>query len=416
MIIIDAPGCNSYLLAKLSLMETILNMPKVDFTNTEIAFAYKTDRELRWSNWLFRLMGISWLVNYGAKLASWALKWRLPIGPIVKATIYKQFCGGETIEESKAVIRRLQASNIKTILDYGAEAKQTEADFERTGQHLAETLEYAKTDKAIHIISTKLSGLFRRELMEKVTQGLPLTDAETAEWQRGLDRVERICRAAHEAGIGLHVDAEESWIQGAIDKIAWDMSIRYNKDKPTVINAVQLYRKDRLQFLKDSLDHARQHQYLCAVKLVRGAYMEKERARAANMGYPSPIHDTLEDTHRAYNEGLRFCLDHLGEIYVNNATHNEESCRIQTELMAERSIDPGNPLVVTAQLYGMSDNLSFNMAAAGYNVEKYMPYGPVREVLPYLIRRTRENTSVGGQMSRELRLIQTELQRRKLGI
>lgn len=248
-----------------------------------------------------------------------------------------------------------------------------------------------------------------------MTRGEPLEDAEAEEYERGKARVDRVCKAAFESNIGVHVDAEHSWIQGAVDDIAWEMSRRYNQERPIVINAVQLYRKGRLQFLKDSLEHARENSYLCAVKLVRGAYMEKERARAEAMGYPSPIHDSLEETHRAYNEGLKFCIDHIGEVYVCNATHNEESCRLQTELMQAKKLDPGHPLVATAQLYGMSDNLSFNMAAAGYNVEKYLPYGPVREVVPYLIRRTQENTSVGGQMSRELQLIRKELQRRRAG-
>lgn len=385
---------------------------KVDFSDTKIAFADKSNQELRWSNLLFSLMNNASLVKWGSRLANWALQVHLPVEGLVKKTIFRQFCGGETIDEVRSVIHRLGRSGIKTILDYGVEAKATEEDFERTAHYLAQTLEYAREDEDIHIISTKFSGLFRFELLEKVSSKEPLRPEEKAEFERGIERVNRICRAASESGIGIHVDAEQSWIQAAVDEVAWEMSRRYNLGRPIVINAVQLYRKDRLQFLHDSLEHARKHGYLCAVKLVRGAYMEKERARAQEMGYASPIHDTLEETHRAYNEGLKFCLDNLGEMYVCNATHNEESCRLQVELMAARGLDPGNPLVATAQLYGMSDNLSFNMAHAGYNVEKYLPYGPVREVVPYLIRRTQENTSVGGQMSRELGLIKKELNRR----
>lgn len=390
-------------------------MPQVDFSDTQIAFADKSDAELKRSHLLFSLMNYPWLVKAGTRLAALALDLRLPVEGLVKATIYRQFCGGEDIDEVRRVIGRLGESNIKTILDYGVEGKEREADFDRTATYLSQTLEYAKEDEDIHIISTKLSGLFRFALLEKVTRGEPLEDAEAEEYERGKARVDRVCKAAFESNIGVHVDAEHSWIQGAVDDIAWEMSRRYNQERPIVINAVQLYRKGRLQFLKDSLEHARENSYLCAVKLVRGAYMEKERARAEAMGYPSPIHDSLEETHRAYNEGLKFCIDHIGEVYVCNATHNEESCRLQTELMQAKKLDPGHPLVATAQLYGMSDNLSFNMAAAGYNVEKYLPYGPVREVVPYLIRRTQENTSVGGQMSRELQLIRKELQRRRAG-
>lgn len=388
-------------------------MPQVDFSDTRIAFADKSDREMRRSHLLYSLMNYPALVSMGTRLASWALKLHLPVEGLVKATIYRQFCGGETIEEARKVIRRLGRSNIKTILDYGVEGKENEADFDRTANYLSQTLEYAREDEDIHIISVKLSGLFRFGLLEKVNKGDALAPAEQEEYERGKARVDRICRAASESSIGIHIDAEHSWIQGAVDEVAWEMSRRYNRERPIVINAVQLYRKDRLQFLRDSLRHARENGYLCAVKLVRGAYMEKERARARDMGYPSPIHDSLPDTHRAYNEGLKFCIEHIGETYVCNATHNEASCRLQTELMEQKGLEPGHPLVATAQLYGMSDNLSFNMAAAGYNVEKYLPYGPVREVVPYLIRRTQENTSVGGQMSRELQLIKKELKRRK---
>ena len=388
-------------------------MTKIDFSNTAIAFADKNDKELRKAHLLFSLMNYPWLVNAGSGMTSVALRMHLPVQSLIRSTIYRQFCGGENITEARRVINRLGNYGIKTILDYGTESKESEADFDRYEGRLTKTLEYAVADEDIHIISTKLSGLFRHALLEKISAGQPPSEAEKTEFERGKARVDRICRAARKAGIGLHIDAEESWIQGAVDGIAREMSQRYNDGVPTVINAVQLYLKDRLQFLRDSLAHARKHNYLCAVKLVRGAYMEKERKRAADRGYPSPVHDTLQDTHLAYNKGLEFCLDHLGELYVCNATHNEESVRYQTELMEERGLEPGHPLVATAQLYGMSDNLSFNMAAAGYNVEKYLPYGPVREVLPYLIRRTRENSSVGGQMSRELRLIKRELKRRK---
>lgn len=384
----------------------------IDFSNTAIAFADKSDAELRRAHRLFSLMSLRPLVGIGSHLARWTFKLGLPVDGLVKSTIYSHFCGGETIEEARPVIERLANYGIKTILDYGMEAKEEEADFDRYAFHLEQSLTYAKENPAIHIISTKLSGLFRNAMLEKVSASEVLTADEEAEWQRGLHRVDNICRAAYEAGVGIHIDAEESWMQPAIDQIAWEMSRRYNHDRSTVINAVQLYCKDRYEFLGKSLDHAHQHGYLCAVKLVRGAYMEKERLRAQEKGYPSPIHDTIQETHRAYNAGLKFCLDHLGEMYVCNATHNDESVRYQVELMEERQIPPDHPLVATAQLYGMSDHLSFNMAKAGYNVEKYLPYGPVREVVPYLIRRTQENTSVGGQVSRELLLIRSELKRR----
>ncbi len=396
-------------------MNQIMPKPAVSlpFEDTALAFAHKSNQELRKSHLLFSLMNNPKLVSVGARLAEWAFRMRLPVNWLVKNTIYQQFCGGETIDEVKAVIENLGRHHIKTILDYGVEGKATEADFERTATRLQETLEYAATDRYIHIVSMKLSGLFRFALLEKVTRMEDLDAAENAEWARGLNRLGRICRAAHDAGIFIHLDAEHSWIQGAIDHVAWIMSERYNKEQPIVINAVQMYRKDRLAFLEASLEHAQEHGYLCAVKLVRGAYMEKERARAALMGYPDPIHDTLQDTHNAYNKALEFCIGHIADMYVCNATHNEYSCRLQAELMARYNLPPDHPRTATAQLYGMSDNISYVMAKAGYNVEKYLPYGPVPEVIPYLIRRTRENTSAGGQMSRELSMIRMEMKRRE---
>ncbi len=386
----------------------------LDFNNTEIAFASVPDGELRDKYRLFKLMNNSFLVNTGSKMGLWALKLKLPVKGIIKNTIYKQFCGGEDIEEVKKVIAKLAEYNIKTILDLGVEAKTTEAEFDLSAKNLRKTLEYAIEDSNIHIISSKLTGLMRSSLLQKVTAKESLTEAEQQEFERGKNRIKGICQAAHDAGIFVHIDAEESWIQGAVDDIAMELSMVFNKEKPTVINGIQLYRKDRLDFLQRSLDHARAHNYLAAVKLVRGAYMEKERARAAEMGYPSPIHPTIEDTHQSYNEGLKFCIDHIGEMYLSNATHNEVSCQYLAELMDKKGLPKDHPLVVTAQLYGMGEQISYVMAKAGYNVEKYLPYGPVTDVIPYLIRRTQENSSVSGQMSRELLLIKKELERRGL--
>lgn len=395
-------------------VQQINPMSQLNLNNTEIALAYKSDKELKQSYWLFKLMSYPWLVKLGSKLAVLSFKLRLPIKAIVKNTIYKQFCGGETIQETMKVIHKLGEFNIKTILDYGVEGKSNEEEFDKSAQHLIETLEYAIKDSNIHIISSKLTGLFRSSLLEKITSGESLTQKEKEEFERGKQRIRNICEAAHKAGIFVHIDAEESWLQGAIDDLAWELSAEFNKGIPTVINALQMYRKDRYDFLQRSLEHARENNYLCAVKLVRGAYMEKERARAGERGYPSPICETLQDTHDSYNKALEFCLDHIDEMYVSNATHNEYSCELMAKLMADRNIPKDHPWTATAQLIGMSDNISFVMAEEGYNVEKYVPYGPVKHVVPYLIRRTQENTSVGGQMSRELRMIKTEMERRKL--
>jgi proline dehydrogenase len=389
-------------------------MSQLKLNDTEIALAYKSDSELKQSYLLFKMMSYPSLVKWGSKMAMLAFKLRLPIKYLVKNTIYKQFCGGETIEESLKVIHKLGEFNIKTILDYGVEGKSNEDEFDKSAQHLIETLEYAIQEKDIHIISSKQTGLFRSKLLEKITAGGKLTEKEQAEYERGKQRIWTICEAAHKAGIYVHIDAEESWLQGAIDDLVWELSAEFNKGVPTVINALQMYRTDRLDFMKRSLEHARENGYLCAVKLVRGAYMEKERRRAEDKGYPSPIWNTIEETHKSYNDGLEYGLDHIDEMYLSNATHNEDSCELLSKMMAEKNIPNNHPRIVTAQLIGMSDNISFVMANAGYNVEKYVPYGPVKHVVPYLIRRTQENTSVGGQMSRELKMIHTEMKRRKM--
>jgi proline dehydrogenase len=246
-----------------------------------------------------------------------------------------------------------------------------------------------------------------------VSNKTPLSKDESVTFEKAKKRVQQICKAAHDAGVSIHIDAEESWIQPAIDDITLEMMALFNKEKPIVFNTLQMYLKDRLGFLKHALEHAKEHEYICAVKLVRGAYMEKERRRAAVKAYPSPIHETLEDTHRSYNMGLKFCIENIDHLYLCNATHNQESCAYLAELMEAHKLPSDHPHVSSAQLYGMSDNLSYNLAKAGYQVEKYLPYGPVKEVIPYLIRRTKENSSVGGQMSRELSLIKKELKRRK---
>jgi len=250
--------------------------------------------------------------------------------------------------------------------------------------------------------------------LEKLTSGKTLDKEEQERYNRGKERVRKLVEAAYHNKISVHLDAEETWIQGAIDNLALELSQEFNKDFPTVINGIQLYIKDKLDFLKASMEHARKHNYIAAVKLVRGAYMEKERARAKEMGYPSPICDTIEDTHANYNAGLKFCIDNIDVFHLSNATHNENSCLYLAQLMEEKGLPANHKRIVSSQLKGMSDNITFAMAKAGYNVQKYIPYGPVKQVIPYLIRRAQENTSVEGQTTRELQLIKKEMKRRGL--
>ncbi len=383
-----------------------------NFDNTEVAFSYLSDKELQNAYQIFKAMSYASLVSIGSKATLLALKLHLPIKSILKNTVYKHFCGGETIPEVKSVVEKLSTYGINVILNYGVEGKHTEEEFEKTAKSLHKTLEYAVQNDNINTISCKPSGLIEHDLLQKLTSGQELSDAENIRFEKGKSRLRNLVKAASEKRVHLHLDAEETWIQGAIDDIAFELSAVFNKEFPTVINGVQLYIKDKLDFLKTSLEHAKKHNYIPAVKLVRGAYLEKERARALEMGYPSPICETIEETHNNYNAGLKYCIENIDTFHLSNATHNEYSCEYLAQLMKEHNLPENHPRIVSAQLKGMSDNISFTMAKAGYNVQKYIPYGPVKQVIPYLIRRAQENTSVEGQTTRELELIKKEIKRR----
>jgi len=338
----------------------------------------------------------------------------LPGRSIIKKTIYKQFCGGESIRESLPLIEKLTKYNVKTILDYGVEAKEDEADLEKTAQHLVKGIEFAKKHPDVNIISSKITGLIRFELLEKVSAKSALTKKEQAEWDRGRKRVKFVSKAGHECDIQIYFDAEESWVQPAIDELVTDMMQAYNQDSAIIFNTIQLYRHDKLAQFKEDYHQARKDNYHLGVKLVRGAYLEKENLRAETLGYPTPMQTNKAASDRDFDDSLRFAMDNLEGLSICVATHNENSCRLITELVDEKNIDPSDPRIFFGQLFGMSDHLSFNLAKAGYNVAKYLPYGPVREVVPYLIRRAKENTSVSGQMSRELSFIKKEMKRRSL--
>lgn len=385
----------------------------VSFDNTEIAFSGKSDSDLKRSYWLFRLIGSPALVNTGSALTKFALTIHFPIKGMIKATIFKQFVGGETIEECGKTVEALGRFGIGTILDYSVEGKESETDFGHCKEETIATIRRAQHDPHIPFCVFKVTGLARFALLEKVSAGASLSPEETAEWERVQQRVDAICRTAHDAPKPLFIDAEESWIQPAIDDLADTMMAKYNGTRAIVYNTYQLYRKDRLDFLKKSFDKATAGGYHLGAKLVRGAYMEKERARAAEKGYPSPIQDSKADTDRDYDLAVTFCAGHADRIALCAGTHNEASSQLLVKLMQEKNIRAENPYIYFSQLLGMSDHISFNLAKAGYNVVKYVPYGPVKEVLPYLIRRAQENTSVKGQTGRELSLIIKEKERRK---
>ena len=385
----------------------------VSFEDTAVAFARKTDDDLRKARWLFRLMGNSAVVDIGSHLARMALRVGLPVTGLVKQTIYSQFCGGETLEESNPTIDGLAEHRVTTILDYGAEAKASEADFDATVEEQLRAIRFADGNPAVPFISCKVTGYASFALLEQLHRGDELSNEQARAAERLRGRLDRICAVAAGSDVAVYIDAEESWIQDGIDALVEQLMARYNTDKPVVFNTVQLYRHDRLAFLKAAHARAAEGGYLLGVKLVRGAYMEKERERAAQQGYPSPIHADKAAVDRDFDEALLYCLEHIDRISFCAATHNEDSCRLLAAAIAERGVDRDHPHLQFAQLLGMSDHISFNLADAGFNASKYVPYGPVREVVPYLIRRAEENRSVAGQVGRELKLIQQEIARRK---
>lgn len=387
----------------------------LDFSNTEIAFSNKTDKELKRAYWLFRLMNKPWLVKLSSSLGMLAVRWRLPFAEtLVRNTVFEQFCGGTTLLESQDTINRLYRHQTLTILDYGAEAKTTEEDFNITMNETIRAIEFASTNASVPVVSTKISGFARFGLLEKFQSDIPLSDKEQEEHERVLKRIDSICYVASQKGVSVFFDAEESWIQDSIDFLVNKMMARYNKSRVVVYNTFQMYRKDRLQYLMDSFNAAKEGNYLLGAKLVRGAYMDKERERAQRMGYPSPIHESKAATDDSFDTGIRLCVDNYELIASCNASHNAQSALLQAQLIHEKGLPKNHANLNYCQLMGMSDNLTFNLAEAGYNVAKYVPYGPVREVLPYLVRRAEENTSVTGDMSRELKYINEEIRRRGL--
>lgn len=386
--------------------------PPLDFSNTAVAFASKSNRDLQKSYWMFKMMNAKWLVDILSAVAPVAIKLHLPINWAVKATVYDQFCGGESIMGCEKTIKELADYQIGTILDYSVEGKESEQEFDACQAEIIRTIEKAQGDSRIPFSVFKITGVVRFGLLEKVQLGAELTGPDQAEWSRAKARVQAIAAAAHQAQQALFIDAEESWIQDAIDGLVAELMVQFNRESPIVYNTIQLYRHDRLAYMQQAYAEAKAAGYWYAVKLVRGAYMEKERDRAEEMGYPSPIQPNKAASDRDYNEALRFCVEHIDHLAVCSGSHNEDSNQLLARLMQEKGLEAGHDRIWFAQLKGMSDHLSFNLSHAGYNVAKYVPYGPVPSVLPYLIRRAHENTSIAGQMSRELSLLVKERQRR----
>ncbi|MEJ7647148.1 MAG: proline dehydrogenase family protein [Chryseolinea sp.] len=383
------------------------------FEDTATAFRYKSDAAVRKAYLIFSLLNHPWLSAIASGAATLALKLRLPVEFLIRKTVFDLFCGGEIIESTALAVERLGKYAVHTILDYSVEGENTEAGFDHVMQETIRTIERASKSPFIPFSVFKVTGLGHAALLEKVHSKSSLTKGEAEAFERVQHRVQAICQKASELDIPILIDAEETWIQDPIDDLAYDMMKRYNAKRAIVFNTFQLYRVQGLLILKDAWEAAAREGYFLGAKIVRGAYMEKERGRAEKMGYENPIHPDKDATDKAFNEGLEFCIQHHDRIAMMCGSHNEYSSQYLTTLMKLHHIEPADERVWFAQLYGMSDNISFNLASEGYRVAKYVPYGPVRSVMPYLLRRAAENTSVAGQSSRELVLIRKELNRRK---
>ena len=396
-------------------------MANISFDNIINAFAHKSDRGLKRSRFIFRLIGYPLFVPIATRLTPLVMKSGLPvITRFIRKTIFKQFVGGETLQATAKVATVMSEFNVNVILDYAIEGKEGDDNFEEATQRIIEVIKYAATQPNVPFISIKVSSFADNELLRtlndapRLRSGIHDNEQEIAEWDKVCERMYRICEAAEENNVGVLVDAEQSWLQDPVDRLTIEMMEEFNTEKAIVYNTLQLYRQDRLHFLKLSHKIAVKNDFILGVKLVRGAYMEKERARAILTGHASPIHDTKEETDRDFDAAITYCIDNLENIAFILASHNEKSNMLAANLMEEKEIAPNHPHVCFSQLYGMSDNITFNLAKENYSVCKYLPFGPLKDVIPYLMRRAQENTSVKGQTGRELNLIRREIDRRKL--
>lgn len=385
----------------------------VDFDNTEIAFSSKSNKRLLKARLLFQVVNHPFLSAISTGVVKVALALKLPIAWAIKPTVFEHFCGGETIKESAGSIDELASFGIKTVLDYSVEGEDSEKDFDRTMEETLRTIEMASKNNNMAFCVFKPTGVASQKLMGKIQSGVQLTEDEDGQWARAKNRFNSICKAGYENKTPILIDAEDTWIQDPIDQVTLDLMRSYNRETAIVFNTYQLYKKSALEDLKNHYAIAKNEGFILGAKLVRGAYMEKERERAQKEGYPDPINTTKENTDRDYNRALDFCIENIENIHLFSGSHNEYSNYYLTVLIEKYNLQHNDPRIFFGQLYGMGDHISFNLAKAGYNVAKYVPYGPVRSVMPYLFRRAEENTSVKGQSSRELTLIRKEIVRRK---
>ena len=383
------------------------------FNNTEVAFALKTDTELDRAYFLFKMIANEPLVRIGTAVTNFALKAHLPVEGLIRATVFDHFCGGTTEDDCLTVVDKMFTKGVSSVLDYSVEGKEEEEQFDAALEMTLKTIEFAKERLAIPFAVFKPTGFGRFYLYEKLGEKQSLTPEEQVEWNRVVERFDIVCKTAHEKDVALLIDGEESWMQDAADDLVTDMMRKYNKEKAIVFNTLQLYRWDRLDYLKKLHNIAKTENFHIGMKLVRGAYMEKENKRAEEKGYPTPICASKEATDINYDTTVIYMMENLEKMSIFAGTHNEESSYKLMDLMQKMNIAKNDNRIWFGQLYGMSDNISYNLAQNGYNVAKYLPFGPVRDVMPYLIRRAEENTSVAGQTSRELNLLKAERDRRK---
>jgi proline dehydrogenase len=389
--------------------------PQISFEDTAVAFKYKSNAALTKAHFIFSLINHPWMSAIAIKAVKVALYLRLPVIGIIRHTVFDHFCGGESIDESEDNINQLSRYGVCTILDYSVEGEKSEDGFDATMEETIRTIERAHRSPSIPFSVFKVTGIASASLLEKFQNKETFTNEEAIAFEHVKERFNRICAKAYSLQVPILVDAEETWLQDGIDSLAYSMMEKYNKERPIVFNTLQFYRVASPKNLREAYHLATMRNYFLGVKIVRGAYMEKERERAEDLKYPSPIFPTKEATDDAFNQALSFCIDHKQRIAVMCGSHNEYSNYYLTVLMEKHGMKNRDERVWFSQLLGMSDNISFNLAKAGYNVAKYVPYGPVRAVMPYLFRRAAENTSVAGQSSRELTLIKKEIKRRKSG-
>tara|TARA_B100000123_G_scaffold266913_1_gene239640 strand:- start:24 stop:1190 length:1167 start_codon:yes stop_codon:yes gene_type:complete len=383
------------------------------FKNLKVAFKDKSNFELNRSLLIFSIISNPIISKSLITLTKTLIKLRIPINFFIKHTIFKQFCGGTNINNTRRTIDKLWKSKIGSILDYSVEGKDKEVDFKRVKNETINNIIKASKSSKIPFAVFKPTGLTKFSLLEKINSNQNLKSNEIIEKQNFINRIEEICKTSYNYKTPVFIDAEESWIQNGIDMIVLSMMKKYNKKEVYIYNTLQMYRTDRLNYLNEIISVAKKQKFLLGIKLVRGAYHKQEIDRALKLKYDIPVFKTKNKSDESFNKSLQICCDNINHISICAGTHNEYSSQLLIDLMKKNNIDKSDPRIYFSQLLGMCDHISYNIAEHGFNTAKYVPYGPIKDVIPYLIRRAEENTSISGQMNRDLSNIISEKKRRK---